>query len=410
MSRKFYYRRGDKTQGPVSVQELQEMARDGRLDKADRVKADDKDKWYVAGTVKGLFPGIAETTPISRSSEDRSPTATIQPVPPTPVAPLEGLTHAIHRPAALEQGHLPGVPTVNIVPPRRGSSLGIAALVLGVLAFLFCWVPLLGAITLPLSGLGALLGIIGIIIALTRKGAGIGFPIAGTAVSVLALVIALVMTSAMVAGMGAVGEAMSEASRERDATNQELVDGRTTAPRSETGRVAPARRGRVRRPPAPTQPEWAMADTPVKQGDVQIHVARARVDYVRVNDPTSMSKEPSRSNNPQLMITVKLSNLSRTKKLDYRTWAGASMSFERDFATVEDNFGNSYKRVNFGFLSTPVGRTESSSMFPKKTITDVLIFEPPIDAAEHLDLELPAKNFGGTGMIRIRIPMAMVER
>lgn|GEM_PF-4712330 len=52
MSRMFYYRHGGKTHGPVSVRELQEMARDGRLDKADRVKADDKDKPYVAGTVK----------------------------------------------------------------------------------------------------------------------------------------------------------------------------------------------------------------------------------------------------------------------------------------------------------------------------------------------------------------------
>lgn len=153
-----------------------------------------------------------------------------------------------------------------------------------------------------------------------------------------------------------------------------------------------------------------MADTPVKQGDVQIQVARAKVDYVLVNDPTSMSDEPARSNDPQLIITIELRNLSITRKLDYRTWAGRSISFERDFATLEDNFGNSYKRVNFGFMSTPVARTESSSIFPKKTITDVLIFEPPIDAAIHLDLELPAKNFGGTGMIRIRIPMTQVAR
>lgn len=397
MSRKFFYRHRDETHGPVSVQELRRMANDGTLKKADRVKPDGGKKWYVAGDVKGLFQ---DTTADSASSEDRSAASAAVLASPRPVTPVEGLSDTVRRLHAPEQGHDPGLLTVNVLPPRRSSSLGIAALVLGILAFLFCWVPLLGAITLPLSGLGTLLGVIAIVIALTRKGAGIGFPIAGTAVSVLALVIAFTITSAMLAGIGAVGGAISEAHRESNATNQELIDGGTATAKGESSGVQGARERALRTPPNPPEPQWAMADTPVKQGDVQIQVTRAKVDYVLVNDTTSMSDEPARSNDPQLIITIELSNLSITKKLDYRTWAGRSMSFERDFATLGDNFGNSYKRVNFGFMSAPVARTESSSFFPKKTITNVLIFEPPIDAAEHLDLELPAKNFGGTGMIR----------
>ncbi len=409
MSRKFFYRHGDETHGPVSVQKLRQMANDGTLKKADRIKPDHEDKWYVAGTVKGLFP---DTTAISGLSEDRSAARvlSVAPAPPRALTPAEELSDAVRRLHAPEQGHSPASPTVNILPPRRGSSLGISALVLGILAFLLCWVPLLGAVTLPVSALGALLGAIGIVISLTRKGAGIGFPIAGTAVSVLALVIAFTMTSAMVAGIRAATDAMTEAYDEHNVTNQELVDQRTGTRQDDTGDVDVGDETSMRTRVAPSETEWAMADSPVKQGDVQFQVARAKVDYVLVSDPMSMSDEPSRSNNPQLLIAITLTNLSVTKKLDYRTWAGRSMSFERDFATLEDNFGNTYKRVNFGFTSTPVGRTESSSIFPNKTITDVLIFEPPIDAAEHLDLELPAKNFGGTGMIRIRIAMTMVEQ
>jgi len=409
MSRKFYYRHGDETHGPVSVQELRRIAKDGGLNKADHIKPDDDEKWYLAGTVKGLF---SDTTAISASSDDSSapPAHDVAAAPPRALTPAEELSYAVRQGRAPEQGHAPGLTAVNVLLPRRGSSLGIAALVLGVLAFLFCWIPLLGAITLPLSGLGALLGVIGIVIALTRKGAGIGFPIAGTAVSVLALVIAFTMTSAMVAGIGAVGESLSDTHAQRYATNQELVEQRTATPTSETVGVNAASRRPVHPPSSPPEQVWAMADTPVKQGDVQIQVVSAKVGYVSVNDRASMRNEHSRSKEPELVITVKLTNLSVTKKLDYRTWAGADMSFERDFGTLQDNFGNSYKRVNYGFMSTPVGRTKSSSMFPNKTISDVLVFEPPIDAAEHLDLELPAKNFGGTGMIRIRIAMTMVER
>ncbi len=406
MSRKFYYRRGNEIHGPVGVQELRRMANDGTLNKADHIRPDGEEKWYVVGTVKGLFP---DPTANSASSGDRPAAPDVAPVPPRAQTPVEELSDAVRRGSTPELVHTPGLSTVNVLLPRRGSSLGIAALVLGILAFLFCWVPLLGAITLPLSGLGALLGIIGIVIALTRKGVGIGFPIAGTAVSVLALVIAFTMTSAMVAGIGAAGDAISEAHAQRDATNQEQVN-RAATPRSETGDVESASQRSVRTPSPPPEPEWALADSPVKQDGVQIQVVTAEVGYVSVNDPTSMSDEPSQSNNPQLVITIKLTNLSVTKKLDYRTWAGGRMSFDRDFGTLQDNFGNSYKRVNFGIMSTPVGRTQSSSIFPKKTITDVLIFEPPIDAAEHLNLELPAKNFGGTGMIRIRIAITMVER
>lgn len=42
------------------------------------------------------------------------------------------------QPSRMEQGHYAGAPVVNIAPPRRGNSLGVASLVLGILAFLIC--------------------------------------------------------------------------------------------------------------------------------------------------------------------------------------------------------------------------------------------------------------------------------
>src|SRR3954454_1738223 len=45
--------------------------------------------------------------------------------------------------------------TVHMVQ-RRSNSLGIASLILGILAFLICWIPIVAVVSLPLSALGIL--------------------------------------------------------------------------------------------------------------------------------------------------------------------------------------------------------------------------------------------------------------
>jgi hypothetical protein len=104
-------------------------------------------------------------------------------------------------------------------------------------------------------------------------------------------------------------------------------------------------------------------------------------------------------------------NSNPTKELEYQSWSGKDFSFDRDYATIRDNFDNSYKRINFGLGSYPVGGIErSESIYPNKSLTDVLLLEAPLDTIEFLRLELPAKNFGGTGMLRLRIPKSMIRR
>jgi hypothetical protein len=82
----------------------------------------------------------------------------------------------------------------------------------------------------------------------------------------------------------------------------------------------------------------------------------------------------------------------------------------RDYATLRDNFGNGYRRIDFGLTAYPVGSVErSESIYYNKPITDVLVFERPIDTFEYLELELPAQNFGSQGLLRFRIPKNMVQ-
>jgi serine/threonine protein kinase len=72
---------------------------------------------------------------------------------------------------------------------KAAHRLGIASMVLGAVALLFSLIPCVGMLSIPLSGLGLLLGVLGGIVALFRGGTGIGFPIAGSALSAMALLI-----------------------------------------------------------------------------------------------------------------------------------------------------------------------------------------------------------------------------
>lgn len=102
---------------------------------------------------------------------------------------------------------MPEASVINVNYQSRGSSLGVAAIVLGCVALLFCWVPVLGLVSTPLSGLGLLLASLGFLVSLFRGGTGIGYVIAGGALSGLALTIAMFVTAGTAAVVGAAAEA-----------------------------------------------------------------------------------------------------------------------------------------------------------------------------------------------------------
>ena len=101
-------------------------------------------------------------------------------------------------------------------------------------------------------------------------------------------------------------------------------------------------------------------------------------------------------------ISVSLSNLSNTKKIDYTTWRGAALSTGRDYATLTDDNGNVYKRISFG-LNSINGSPDDASIYPNQAHNDLLVFELPVENRKWLHLELPASNFGGSGMVRFEI-------
>src|SRR5271157_1305697 len=121
--------------------------------------------------------------------------------------------------------------------------------------------------------------------------------------------------------------------------------------------------------------EWVVAPIPARLGDVEVKVLSVKVAPPVISRGLKRDGEPGK---PQLILTVEVSNRSQNRKIEYQTWAGAEMFLSRGFATLEDNFGNSYNRITFSmFEGVPEGRVLSDSIYPGKSLSDVLLFEPP---------------------------------
>jgi hypothetical protein len=65
--------------------------------------------------------------------------------------------------------------------------------------------------------------------------------------------------------------------------------------------------------------------------------------------------------------------------------------------------------VNFGLGSRIVGQIKSEALYPNKPISDLIVFEKPLDTLEYLVLDLPAGNLGLEGRIQFKIPKEMIN-
>lgn len=110
-------------------------------------------------------------------------------------------------------GAAPGMPyAVPPVPQQRPKNgLAIAALVLGIVGLVFCLIPILGFIAIPLGALALIFGIIGIV--RKRKGTATagGMAIAGTIAGLVALVVGIIGVAIVSDAVNDVDEALDTA-------------------------------------------------------------------------------------------------------------------------------------------------------------------------------------------------------
>lgn len=97
-------------------------------------------------------------------------------------------------------------PAPGPAPIKQGNGFGITALILGIIAIIFSFIPLVGMVSFFVGGLAVIFAIIG----LTRKNRTKGMSIAGLILGVAGIVIAGIMTAVTAAFVSSVDTEMNK--------------------------------------------------------------------------------------------------------------------------------------------------------------------------------------------------------
>jgi hypothetical protein len=268
---------------------------------------------------------------------------------------------------------------------RRLSPLAVAALFVGSLALLFASLPGLDLLSLPCGGLGLLLGLAGLLGA-RASGRGLFLSAAGAGLSAAVLVVALAWPGLFNPLKGARARTTPESEQPRAVPMGKGAAGRDSTPVAEGGWVDASR------------------DT-VQVRDLRVRVLTAVVRTIPFKDPARARAARDR----HLLITLRIYNLGTERRLAYSSWGEPSPGREEEVARLSDNTGRTYRLKSFGAGAEVVGRSAHASLAPGKYVDDMLIFDPPAAAAEHLRLELPGAACGAAETFRLQLPRTMVQ-
>lgn len=126
--------------------------------------------------------------------------------PPVPVAAPVQQSQAPYgaAPAPQQPAYNPNVPTYGTAPaPRLPKGMSVAALVLGIIAVLNCWLPIVNIIAIVFGIIALVLGIVGMNKAKKGTAGGKGMSIAGIVTGALAIVFSVAISALFVVGLGA---------------------------------------------------------------------------------------------------------------------------------------------------------------------------------------------------------------
>src|SRR4051794_15751239 len=108
-------------------------------------------------------------------------------------------------PAPSASPEQPPITHVRLVGDKRKNGLGVASLVVGIVAAVFSLIPLVGMIAFFLGPVAIILGLIAFFLKNRKK----GMAITGLILGVVSLIIAGVMTAAISAGAKAVDDSIN---------------------------------------------------------------------------------------------------------------------------------------------------------------------------------------------------------
>jgi hypothetical protein len=283
--------------------------------------------------------------------------------PPLPIARAAPNTHTV--PARASAG--PVQVTVQ-QPSRAARSLGITAMLLGVIAISSGWIPLVGAIGIPLGAFGLLLAMIGTIMATVRRGTGLGFSIGGGLICALAIFVAASITFS--AAKATVAPVISVADAANKAAKAEQVG-------------------------------WDTAGLSAKDDTALVTITDVKIGKVKLETFDGSAREFKDS---KLLVSVSVTNTNAARKLELLGWGSHDATSKEDSVKLLDERDNSYRKFTTSGVRTIVGQADAPSVGPGETVTDLLVFEPPIAQAKVLRLRLARSNYRSDGYLQFKFP------
>ncbi len=98
-----------------------------------------------------------------------------------------------------------------------------------------------------------------------------------------------------------------------------------------------------------------------------------------------------------LCLTISITNHHAGRRFEYKGWGLA--------ASLSDEHGNDYALITQKRHGRPKGQVTTRTINPGESVTDVVIFERPLDVAKSLTLSLPMGRIEGLkGVVSTVIP------
>ena len=135
-------------------------------------------------------------------------------------------------------------------------------------------------------------------------------------------------------------------------------------------------------------------------GEVKVVVTGSGNEYLKLKD---VNKGAGFSKDPVFKVSYKLTNTG-SSALTYNPGHG-QLGSALAVALLESGGKGRYMRVRFGGDREVPGQVSKPSMFAAgKTVTDFAVFERPPPNAKMLQVQIPAKLWGGAGLVRVDFP------
>jgi hypothetical protein len=141
-------------------------------------------------------------------------------------------------------------------------------------------------------------------------------------------------------------------------------------------------------------------------GVLKIEILSGGVGKVTVEDDIRRDSGPSTKK--LTWIKIRITNTSEKSLKYYDPWTGKD--FGTSHASLKDDLDNSYPRITWRLGQKASGQLKARTRVePEGSITDVLIFDAPIEKADSFTLKMPGANIGESGTVTMRFSRKLLS-